>query len=101
MFCLWTKTLAGQNNKTGGATQIAARKIFLTNVPRIFSVYGDKSGCDKAKCVCGKLIRMFYQKLPFEGAVVGGLQLSVGVLHEVSSSQSQLEEGRRGSVGRV
>lgn len=44
---------------------------------------------------------MFYQKLPFEGAVVGCLQLSVGVLHEVSSSQSQLEDGRRGSVGRV
>lgn len=44
---------------------------------------------------------MFYQKLSFEGAVVGGLQLSVGVLHEVSSSQSQLEDGRRGIVGLV
>lgn len=44
---------------------------------------------------------MFYQKLPFEGTVVGCLQLSVGVLHEVSSSQSQLEDGRQGSVGRV
>lgn len=54
----------------------------------------------KQNVFVGKLLGC-YQKLPFEGAVVGGLQLSVGVLHKVSSSQSQLEDGRRGSVGQV
>lgn len=39
-----------------------------------------------------------YQKLPFEGAVVGCMQLSEGVLDQVSSSQSQLEDGGRGRV---
>lgn len=39
-----------------------------------------------------------YQKLPLEGAVVGCTELSEGVLDQVSSSQSELEDRGGGRV---